>query len=142
LTRTSVSRDPAARRCKGYSTISRSAARSSGRTSCPQFRFRKPHGRGEAHCEGDLEGRRQASARRKTTVAAGLAPAGRRAGTAWTRITLPAISTIQAWYDWYVAATPDKPGEVYLGAIDTFRGTLVLGKWQWRNITIKGDLCR
>ena len=29
------------------------------------------------------------------------------------------LNVNQAWYDWYVAATPDSGNQVYLGAIDT-----------------------
>jgi hypothetical protein len=63
----------------------------------------------------------------------------RRSGTTWTKITsLPALSINQAWYDWYVAATPDKKGQVFLGAIDTFRGDLSGTTWSWTNITSQG----
>jgi hypothetical protein len=64
----------------------------------------------------------------------------RRSGTAWTKIgSLPTINVNQAWYDWYVAATPDNKGQVYLGAIDTFRGDLSGSSWKWTNITTQGD---
>ena len=48
----------------------------------------------------------------------------RRAGATWTKITsVPASLDIsQAWYDWYVAATPDSSAQVFLGAIDGFQG--------------------
>ena len=72
--------------------------------------------------------------------AAGGAPhLWRRSGTAWTKITaLPAMNVNQAWYDWYVAATPNQKGQVYLGAIDTYRGDLVGSTWTWRDITTQG----
>lgn len=64
----------------------------------------------------------------------------RRTGVTWKKITpLPAMNVTQAWYDWYVAATPDNPGQVFLGAIDTFRGTLTGTAWSWRNITTQGS---
>jgi photosystem II stability/assembly factor-like uncharacterized protein len=63
----------------------------------------------------------------------------RRTGTTWTKITpLPALSVNQAWYDWYVAATPDKKGQVFLGAIDTIRGDLSGSTWSWTNVTTRG----
>ena len=63
----------------------------------------------------------------------------RRSGTTWTRVTgLPAIDVSQAWYDWYVAATPDKKTQVFLGAIDAWRGDLVGSAWTWRDITTQG----
>lgn len=72
-------------------------------------------------------------------AAGGAAYLWRRAGTTWTKITsLPAINTNQAWYDWYVAAAPDNPKKVYLGEIDTYRGTLSGSTWSWTNITTQG----
>ena len=65
----------------------------------------------------------------------------RRAGTVWTKITTlptPAMNISQAWYDWYVAATPDAKGQVYLGAIDTYRGDLIGTTWRWTDITSQG----
>ena len=63
----------------------------------------------------------------------------RRTGTTWTKITsVPALNVTQSWYDWYLAATPDNPGQVFLGAIDTLRGDLTGSKWKWRNITTQG----
>ena len=63
----------------------------------------------------------------------------RRSGTAWTKLTsLPAIDVTQAWYDWYVAATPTKTGQVYLGAIDAFRGELKGATWSFKNISTQG----
>ena len=55
------------------------------------------------------------------------------------KITVPAtLSVNQAWYDWYVAATPDKRNQVYIGAIDTLRGDLSGSAWTWTNITSQG----
>jgi hypothetical protein len=68
----------------------------------------------------------------------------RRSGTTWTRIALPRsgakpmIDTGQAWYDWYVAAPPDRTDRVYLGAIDGFRGDFAGGQWSWRNFVSNG----
>jgi photosystem II stability/assembly factor-like uncharacterized protein len=63
----------------------------------------------------------------------------RRTGTTWTAVTpLPGMNINQAWYDWYVAAPPDDPQRVYLGAIDTMRGTLTGTAWAWQNVTSNG----
>jgi hypothetical protein len=63
----------------------------------------------------------------------------RRNGTTWSKITnLPAMNVSQAWYDWYVAASPTNRGQVFLGAIDTFRGSLSGTTWTWKNITTQG----
>jgi hypothetical protein len=63
----------------------------------------------------------------------------RRTGSTWSKVTgLPALSVNQAWYDWYVAASPTNRGRVFLGAIDTFRGDLSGTTWAWTNITSQG----
>jgi hypothetical protein len=61
----------------------------------------------------------------------------RRAGGAWTAASsLPAgLSTGQAWYDWYAAASPDRDFEVYLGAIEAYRGDLSGTTWTWTVIS-------
>jgi photosystem II stability/assembly factor-like uncharacterized protein len=64
----------------------------------------------------------------------------RRSGASWSKITrLPALNVNQAWYDWYVAATPDSKSQVYIGAIDTLRGDLSRSTWRWTNITTQGS---
>lgn len=64
----------------------------------------------------------------------------RRTGTAWKKISVPAsLSVNQSWYDWYVAATPDKIDQVYIGAIDTLRGDSSGTAWTWTNITTQGN---
>jgi hypothetical protein len=63
----------------------------------------------------------------------------RRSGTTWSKITnLPALSVNQAWYDWYVATPPDNKGQVFLGAIDGYRGDLSGSTWKWTDITTQG----
>jgi hypothetical protein len=62
----------------------------------------------------------------------------RRTGTTWKKIALPTLDIGQAWYDWYVAATPNNPNRVYVGAIDTFRGIFSGHQWTWTNITTQG----
>lgn len=64
----------------------------------------------------------------------------RRAGGAWTAVPLPpGVSTGQAWYDWYVAAAPDRDTQVYCGAIESYRGDLAGAAWTWRNLSNKGS---
>lgn len=68
----------------------------------------------------------------------------RRSATTWTRLLMRSqdgatnIDTGQAWYDWYVAAPPDRTDRVYLGAIDGQRGDLAGGKWSWQNFVTRG----
>ncbi|KAA9356396.1 WD40/YVTN/BNR-like repeat-containing protein [Larkinella humicola] len=66
----------------------------------------------------------------------------RRASTGtWARITGPAgLSTGQAWYDWFLAVAPDTDSEIYLGAIEAYRGNLSGSTWTWVTISNKtGD---
>src|SRR5260370_1413301 len=54
----------------------------------------------------------------------------RRAVGTWTAATVPiGLNTGQAWYDWYVAAPPDRDNQVYIGAIDAYRGDLSGSTW-------------
>ncbi len=74
----------------------------------------------------------------------------RRVGTTWTKVKLPPLHNPelpynpreldigQAQYDWYVAARPNDVGQVFIAAIDTFRGTLGGSTWQWTNVTTHG----
>jgi len=61
----------------------------------------------------------------------------RRSGGTWTAATSlpPGISTGQAWYDWYCAAAPDRDNEVFLGAIEAYRGDLSGTTWTWTVIS-------
>ena len=61
----------------------------------------------------------------------------RRAGGVWTAASSlpPGISTGQAWYDWYCAAAPDRDNEVFLGAIEAYRGDLSSTTWTWTVIS-------
>jgi len=62
----------------------------------------------------------------------------RRSGGNWTSIgTPPGVRTGQAWYDWFVAAAPDRDTQVYCGAIQVHRGDLSGTTWTWRNLTDK-----
>lgn len=62
-------------------------------------------------------------------------------GGAFAAVTPPAaLITTQAWYDWFVAVAPDNPAQVYLGAIEAYRGTLSGAAWSWVKISNKaGD---
>jgi hypothetical protein len=63
----------------------------------------------------------------------------RRAGGTWTAVALPpGVSTNQAWYDWYLGVSPDNPGQIYVGAIDSYRGDLSGSTWTWLDISTKG----
>ncbi|MGE3992660.1 MAG: WD40/YVTN/BNR-like repeat-containing protein, partial [Pseudorhodoplanes sp.] len=63
----------------------------------------------------------------------------RRSGADWTKVLgLPEMDVEQAWYDWFVATAPDNQRQVYLGAIDTWRGDKKNETWTWRNITTQG----
>jgi hypothetical protein len=64
----------------------------------------------------------------------------RRAGAVWTKITTPAgLNVNQAWYDWYVAATPNNQNQVYIGAIDAYRGSISGSTGTWTDITTQGN---
>jgi hypothetical protein len=63
----------------------------------------------------------------------------RRQGTTWTKLSNPAgLNITQAWYDWYVVANPASTSQVFLGAIDGYRGDLTGSTWKWTNITTQG----
>ncbi len=63
----------------------------------------------------------------------------RRAAGAWTAQPLPpGASTSQAWYDWYLAAAPDRDNQVYCAGIESYRGDLSGSTWTWRTISNKG----
>jgi hypothetical protein len=61
----------------------------------------------------------------------------RRAGGTWTVVSTlpPGLNTGQAWYDWYASASPDRDDEVYLGAIEAYRGNLSGSTWTWTVIS-------
>jgi photosystem II stability/assembly factor-like uncharacterized protein len=61
----------------------------------------------------------------------------RRAGGVWTAASSlpPGYSTGQAWYDWYCAAAPDRDNQVFLGAIEAYRGDLAGTTWTWTVIS-------
>ena len=60
----------------------------------------------------------------------------RRNAGAWNVVAPPPdVNGGQAWYDWYVAAAPDRDTQVYLGAIDLHRGDLANANWTWSNLS-------
>ena len=64
----------------------------------------------------------------------------RRPSGTWAKVTPPAgVSTGQAWYDWFLAVAPDRDGQVYLGAIEAYRGDLSGTSWTWLCISNKGN---
>lgn len=74
----------------------------------------------------------------------------RRTGTTWRKVTLPTVNhdpnnydpkkleISGAEYDWYVAAPQDNTGQVFIGAVDAFRGRLTGSTWKWTNVTTQG----
>jgi hypothetical protein len=62
------------------------------------------------------------------------------AGT-WSAVTPPAgLTTGQAWYDWFLGISPDSDSQIYVGAIEAYRGTLSGTTWTWVTISNKaGD---
>jgi hypothetical protein len=65
----------------------------------------------------------------------------RRNGTTYTAISTPTgLDTGQQWYDWYCAAPPDRDNQVFLGAIDAYRGDMSpSGGWTWTDISSKSS---
>lgn len=64
----------------------------------------------------------------------------RRAENAWTSMPLPGgVSTGQAWYDWFLAAPPDRDTQVFVGAIDSYRADLSGATWTWTALSNKGS---
>lgn len=62
----------------------------------------------------------------------------RRSAGTWAAVSLPAgVSVKQAWYDWYVAVSPDNSGQIYLGEINLWRGDSTGTTWTWTNISSK-----
>ena len=64
----------------------------------------------------------------------------RRVGATWIKLTTPAgLNINQAWYDWYVAASPNNQNQVYVGAIDAYRGSVSGSTVSWTDITTRGN---
>jgi ligand-binding sensor domain-containing protein len=65
----------------------------------------------------------------------------RNSSGAWQSTTPPSgLNTRQAWYDWFLAVSPDTDTQIYLGAMEVYRGTLSGTSWSWITISNKaGD---
>ncbi len=64
----------------------------------------------------------------------------RSAAGNWSSIGAPAgLATEQAWYDWFLGVSPDNPGQIYLGAINAWRGIRGRRRWTWTNITARSS---
>jgi hypothetical protein len=63
----------------------------------------------------------------------------RRNGATYTAISTPTgLDTGQQWYDWYCAAPPDRDNQVFVAAIDAYRGDMSpSGGWTWTDISSK-----
>lgn len=69
----------------------------------------------------------------------GVAHLYRRADGNWTTVAPPpGVAVGQAWYDWFLAISPDSDTQIYCGAVDVHRGDLAGATWSWLNITSKG----
>ncbi|MEA3018226.1 MAG: hypothetical protein QOI38_2948, partial [Sphingomonadales bacterium] len=62
----------------------------------------------------------------------------RRAAGAWTRSAPPSdTSAKQDWYNWFLAAAPDRADQIYVGEIEVRRGDLGAAGWAWTRISNK-----
>ncbi|HSF88951.1 MAG TPA: hypothetical protein VLA46_05995 [Saprospiraceae bacterium] len=85
---------------------------------------------GKAYAFGVLEGTKEALLWCRPAVDA-----------PWMPVTTPAdIDVEQAWYDWFLEVSPDDEDQIYLGAIEAYRGTKIGSTWKWVTISNKqGD---
>ena len=59
---------------------------------------------------------------------------------AYSAFTPPALlTTTQDWYDWFLAVAPDNAAQIYVGAIDSWRGDLSGATWTWTALSNKGS---
>jgi hypothetical protein len=49
------------------------------------------------------------------------------------------LTTTQDWYDWFLAVAPDNAGQIYVGAIDSWRGDFSGTTWTWSALSNKGS---
>ncbi len=60
------------------------------------------------------------------------------AGGTFSVMSMPSgLNTTQSWYDWFLAIAPDNATQIYLGAIEAYRGTLSNNTWIWSVISNK-----
>jgi hypothetical protein len=62
----------------------------------------------------------------------------RRQGTTWRRVTAlngVGVDVSQAWYDWFLGVSPDNANQIYLGAIEAYRGDRTGSTWTWQDIS-------
>ena len=60
----------------------------------------------------------------------------RRSGGRWVAMNPPAdVDVGQAWYDWFLAVSPDNASQIYIGAINAYRGDLSGSSFMWTNIS-------
>jgi hypothetical protein len=60
------------------------------------------------------------------------------AGTWAAAATLPpGLNITQDWYDWCLQAAPDRDNQVYIGAVDNYRGDLSGTTWTWTALSAK-----
>lgn len=62
------------------------------------------------------------------------------AGGAWSSFAPPSgLGTGQAWYDWFLAVSPDNATQIWVGGVDSWRGDLSGSAWNWTAISDKGS---
>lgn len=62
------------------------------------------------------------------------------AGGTFAAVATPAnLVTTQSWYDWFLAAAPDRDNQVFIGAIDSYRADLSGTTWAWTPMSNKGS---
>jgi hypothetical protein len=62
----------------------------------------------------------------------------RNAAGTWASVPTPAgLNVGQDWYDWCLMAAPDRDNQVYVGAIDNYRGDLSGTTWTWTPMSAK-----
>lgn len=62
----------------------------------------------------------------------------RRGDRTWSaQTTPPGVAVNQDWYDWFLTVAPDNADQVYVGAVDSYRGDLAGGTWAWTSMSAK-----
>lgn len=61
-------------------------------------------------------------------------------GGAWSaQTTPPGVGVNQDWYDWFLTVAPDDADQVYVGAIDCYRGDRSGNTWSWTALSAKSS---